>query len=272
MTLSVVIITKNEQANLPRALASVMPLVADGAGEIVVVDCGSTDRTVEIARAHGARVFVEPWKGFSRQKNSALDKASGDWILSLDADEELAPRLVAEIGAVLRDADAADGYWMPRANIFMGRVMRHGVWSGDWQLRLIRRGAGRFSDRVVHEFIQVAGPTARLQGTLVHWTSPDLATLIDKLNRYSTLAAEAAVARKPRGFNFVLIAIVPPLQFFKFYILWLGFLDGREGLLLNACYAMHLSWKYIKAWEISRRLAAAPAKLAEGAPHPRETP
>ena len=147
MILSVVIITFNEEANLGRTLASVQPLVADGKGEIIVVDSGSTDRTVEIAKSFGARVFMEEWKGFAAQKNSAIDKATGDWILSLDADESLDLGTDKTVNALLSKPDGASGYQIPRKNHFLGRWMRHGGFWPDPKLRLFRRGKGRFEDR-----------------------------------------------------------------------------------------------------------------------------
>jgi glycosyltransferase involved in cell wall biosynthesis len=268
MTLSVVMICRNEEANLPRTLASVAPLLADGA-ELIVVDSGSTDRTVEVAQRYGANVYVEPWKGYARQKNSALDKARGDWILSLDADEALEPMLVEEIRAVQNDPAALPGYWMPRINLFMDRPMRHGVWGGDDQLRLFRRGAGRFGDRLVHESVSLDGPTGNLRGALIHRTCPDVSTLIDKFNRYSSLSAQMAVNRSPRGFGLFTIVVMPFVQFFKFYVLRRGFLDGREGFLLNLYYAFYISWKYAKAWEISRK-NAVPKAAPHAAPQPTE--
>src|ERR1039458_3320505 len=176
MNLSVVIITFDEEADIGRALASVQPLVADGKGEIIVVDAGSTDHTVEIAKSFGAKVFVEKWKGFAAQKNSAIDKASGNWILSLDADEELDLQLQQALHELLASLDrlsalskkagdhspaVADpgldigtdfsGLWIPRKNEFLGRWIRHGGYWPDPKLRLFRRGSGKFENRAVHE-------------------------------------------------------------------------------------------------------------------------
>jgi glycosyltransferase involved in cell wall biosynthesis len=262
MTLSVVMICKNEEGNLPRTLASVAPLLADGGNELIVVDCGSTDRSIEIARAHGATVYVEAWKGYSRQKNSALDKAKGDWILSLDADEVLEPLLLQEIRAVQHDPAAVNGYWMPRTNLFLGRAMRYGVWGNDVQLRLIRRGKGRFGDRLVHESIVVEGETRELRGAMIHHTCPDIATVIEKFNRYSSLSAQMAVDRTPRAFSLFNIVFMPFVRFFDYYVIRQGFRDGREGLLLTLYFAFYISWKYAKAWEMSRSDATLAGKAA----------
>jgi len=223
MNLSVVIITFNEEANIGRTLASVQPLVADGRGEIIVVDSGSTDRTVEIAKSTGAKVLVEEWKGFAAQKNSAIDKATGDWILSLDADEELDLPLQHALRELL-DAltrlstlgkNAVDhslpvtgpefdigtdfnGVWIPRKNEFLGRWIRHGGYWPDSKLRLFRRGHGRFENRAVHEDIQVDGFARHIQsGALLHHCYPTLSDYIEHMNRYSSLGAEMVVAPLP---------------------------------------------------------------------------
>ena len=269
--LSVVIITYNEEANIGRTLASVAPLVRDGQGEVIVVDSGSTDRTVEIARQDGAKVFVEPWKGFAAQKNSALEKASGDWILSLDADEEIEPTLVEEIRenpafrlSLPRSAsgewcltikpEALKGkpvaFWIPRKNFFLGRWIRHGGFWPDPKLRLFLRGMAKFENREVHEDARTSGRTGAIEaGTLIHHSYPTLSDYIEHMNRYSSLGAEMA---GPRGFSLVNIVLRPLATFIYNYFFRLGFLDGREGLLLHLYHAVYVSWKYAKAWELKR--------------------
>ena len=285
MNLSVVIITVNEEANISRTLASVKPLVADGKGEIIVVDSGSTDRTVEIAKSFGAKVFVEEWKGYAAQKNSAIDKAKGDWILSLDADEELSSNLAAEITAALNDqslrennqgvADCATdrlqailqvqrdagiplsgftfGYWLRRNNFFLGRSIKHGGFWPDPKMRLFRRGAGRFEDRSVHEDVRLEGPEGTLDNALIHHSYPTLSDYIDHMNRYSSLGAEMVAAKGRVRFSFVNIVLRPMFSFTYNYFFRLGFLDGREGLLLHLYHGVYVSWKYAKAWELSRK-------------------
>src|SRR6202142_1605498 len=168
VTLSIVLITQNEERNLPRTLESVMPLVGDGKGEIIVVDSGSTDRTIEIAQSYGAKIFVEPWKGFAAQKNSAMDKASMDWVLQLDADEALEPELASEIQIALKADSAIRGVWIPRKNFFLGRWIKHGGFYPDPKLRLIRRGSGKFEEYGAHPTIKIVGPTKRLRHALIH--------------------------------------------------------------------------------------------------------
>jgi glycosyltransferase involved in cell wall biosynthesis len=252
VTLSVVLITHNEEANLPRTLESVMPLVCNGKGEIIVVDSGSTDRTIEIAQSHGAKVFVEAWKGFAAQKNSAMDKASMDWVLQLDADETPEPELAAEMELVLNASPAMHGFWIPRKNFFLGRWIRHGGFYPDPKLRLVRRGTGRFEEYGAHPTMKVAGPTGRLSHALLHNAYPTLRGYIDHMNSYSSMGAEVAVAKGHCRFSFANIVIRPLLTFIYNYIFRLGFLDGREGLLLHLYHSAYVSWKYAKAWELAR--------------------
>ena len=252
VTISVVLITQDEEANLPGTLESVMPLVQDGRGEIIVVDSGSTDRTLEIARSFGAKVFVEPWKGFAAQKNSAIDKASGDWVLQLDADETLEAELAAELENALQAAPAVVGFWIPRQNFFLGRWIKHGGFYPDPKLRLIRRGAGKFQEYGAHPTIQVNGRTSSLRSALIHNAYPTLRGYIAHMNSYSSTGAEVAVGQGRRSFNVLNIVVRPMLTFTYNYFIRLGFLDGREGLLLHLYHAVYVSWKYSKAWELGR--------------------
>ena len=298
MTLSVVIITHNEEANLGRTLGSVKPLIAEGKGEIIIVDSGSTDQTVEIAKSFGAKIFVEEWKGYAAQKNSAIDKATGDWILSLDADEELEKGTAGAVHlltskpggfteselqnlAFAKGGDSLDaveivmafeesldagpkksaediplalsGYWLPRKNHFLGRWIRHGGFWPDPKLRLFRHGYGRFEERAVHETLKVDGYTARMKtGALIHHSYATLSDYIDHMNRYSSLGAEMVVARGKVRFSAINVVLRPLATFIYNYFFRLGFLDGREGLLLHFYHAIYVSWKYAKAWELSR--------------------
>lgn len=247
LTLSAVIITLNEEANLPRTLASVA-----WADEIVVLDSGSTDRTRDIAESFHAKFLVEPWKGFAAQKNSALAKANGDWILSLDADEEVEPALADEIKETLGRNPTETGFWIPRKNFFLGRWIRHGGFYPDPKLRLFRRGTGAFEDRLVHEDVRVQGPTATLKHDLLHHAYPTLDSYLEHMNRYSSLGAQMAAGKGASGFSFIDIVLRPRLTFFYNYILRGGFLDGREGLLLHLYHSNYVSWKYAKIWERSR--------------------
>jgi glycosyltransferase involved in cell wall biosynthesis len=247
VTLSVVVITYNEEANICRLLESVR--LAD---EHIILDCGSVDRTVEIARTFGARIFCESWKGYSAQKNSAIAKATGDWILSLDADEAVEPELMDEIRYTLDHNPPVNGYYIARKNYFLDRWMRHGGYYPDRKLRLFRRGLGRFGERPVHEVVQVDRPTGTLNRALVHNAYPTLEGYIGQMNRYSSMGAEIVVARGCGHFSIVNIVINPLATFLYNYIFRLGLLDGPEGLLLHLYHSAYVSWKYAKAWEVAR--------------------
>ena len=267
MTLSVVIITHNEEANLARTLESVRPLVSGGRGEIIVVDSGSTDRTVEIAKSFGAKVFIEEWKGYAAQKNSAIDKATGDWILSLDADEEMgveAQHFVdLRFSAFLSIFADAEAVCFNRRNYFLGRWIRFGGFYPDPKVRLFRRGSGSFEERLVHEDLRIAPGKRAVDPNLeyheytgfdlIHHSYPTLSDYIEHMNRYSSLGAEMVVAKRKGKIRFSAINIVlRPLATFVYnYFFRLGFLDGREGLLLHLYHSVYVSWKYAKAWEMS---------------------
>jgi glycosyltransferase involved in cell wall biosynthesis len=251
MSLSVVIITQDEEANLGRTLRSV-----NWADECIVLDSGSTDRTLDIAHEHGAKVFAESWKGFASQKNSAIAKASGDWVLSLDDDEEVSPELAASIRQAIGASEGYNGYFMARRNFFLGRWIRHGGFYPDRKLRLFRRGTGQFAERDVHETIRVDGRTATLKGDLIHRAYPTLSGYINTMNRYSSLGAQIALrdGRASRSFLVFLgnVYYRPAFNLTWNYVFRGGFLDGREGFLLHLYHNVYVSWKYAKAWEGSR--------------------
>lgn len=250
-SLSVAIITRNEEFNLDRTLGSV-----SWADEIVIVDSGSGDGTENVARKFHARFFSEAWKGFAGQKNSAIEKCSSEWILSLDADEALSDTLAREIWDLLHDRPSFDAYLMPRRNLFLGRWIRHGGFYPDSKLRLFRKGSAEFEDRPVHETVHFCGKLGRLRGDLVHYAYPTLTTYIEHMERYSTLGAGLAAASGKTGkglSSFAAHILINPLATFVYnYVLRLGFLDGREGLLLHLYHSVYISWKYAKAWERAR--------------------
>lgn len=253
-SLSVVLITLNEAANLPRTLAS-----AGWAQEIVVVDSGSTDATVEIARQAGARVFTEPWRGFGAQKNSGVDHAAGEWILSLDADEEISPELAREIQSLLAGEPQFAAYEISRLNHFLGRPLRHGGYWPDPKLRLFRRGAARFEERPVHETLKTTKPVGRLRNPLIHHCYPTLEEYIEHMNRYSTLGAEMLVARGRGSGSLGWNAVMNPAATFIYnYLCRLGFLDGREGLLQHLNHSVYVHWKFAKAWRIAHGKPSEP--------------
>ena len=255
--LSVALITYNEEQNLRRTLESVR-----WADQIVVVDSGSTDRTVEVARSFNAEVVERPWSGFAAQKNFALSQCTGQWILSLDADEELSPELQCQIRTLLSTNPPVDAFRLRRRNLFLGRWIRHGGFYPDSKLRLFRRAAAgsaqrpHFEDRPVHETIVFEGSEQTLDYALIHHAYPTLESYLEHMNRYSTLGAELLLGKgriSRSWLAFVLnVSYLPYLNFSWNYIVRLGFLDGREGLLLHLYQAVYTSWKYAKAWELSR--------------------
>ena len=249
MTLSVIVIAKDEEASIARTLESVA-----FADEVVVVDSGSTDRTVAIARELGAKVtMTADWPGFGPQKNRALDLATGDWVLSLDADEWLTAESAEEIRRVV-GANAAEvaAYRMPRRSSFCGRFLRHSGWWPDYVLRLFRRGRARFSDDVVHERVIADGKIETLSLPIMHETFVDLEDLVDKMNRYST--ASAAQLRRDGKSSGLGEAIARALwAFFRTYVLRAGFLDGREGFMLAFATAEGTYYRYAKLMRLARR-------------------
>jgi glycosyltransferase involved in cell wall biosynthesis len=252
VVLSVCIVTHNEEANIARTLDSVKGI----ADELIVVDSGSTDKTVELARSRGAKVFIEEWRGFSKQKNAAMAKASGDWILSLDADEEVSPELAASIQKLLKSGQPAtefDAYMMGRKNLYLNRWLKRSGYYPDRKLRLVRRGMGEFEDRAVHESMHSTGKIGSLEGDLIHHAYSTLESFIDHANRYSSLGGEMEASERPTGFSFANIVLRPLVAFIYRYFFRLGFLDGREGLLVQMTHASYISWKYAKAWEFSKK-------------------
>lgn len=248
MNISVVVITKNEEANIERCLRSV-----DWADEVVVLDSGSTDRTVEISRELGARVSVTTdWPGFGPQKNRALELATGDWVLSLDADEWVTPDLRDEILNAISDPNGATAFRVPRLSSFCGRFMRHSGWWPDYVTRLFRRGAARFSDDVVHERVIAEGKTGTLREPIMHETFVDLDELLQKMNNYSSLAAqEMWDGGRKAGFAGAVLRGL--WAFIRTYFLRGGFLDGREGFMLAVATAEGTYYRYAKLMLLEKK-------------------
>ncbi len=251
--ISVPIVAFNEGANLRRTLESVAWV-----DEIVVLDSGSTDDTVAIARESNARIFVERWRGYGPGVNSAMDKCTGEWLLALDADEVVTPELRAEIEALMAQAKPEyDAYWIPRLNLFMGRWMRHGGVYPDPKLRLFRRGIARLrEDTEPHATPKYDGPTGRLKAHMLHYAYPTLATYLEHMDRYSSASVPLVVRRgkTSRGLlAFIANTFLNPVGTFAYnYFLRLGFLDGREGFLFHLYHSVYVNWKYVKAWQAAR--------------------
>ena len=241
MQIPTTIITFNEQSNIARAIESLRCC-----DEVVVVDSGSVDRTVEIAQRLGARVVDHPWEGFAKQKNVAAEEASHDWILSLDADESLSEALEGEIWQLKKRGPAYDAYTVPRLAQYLGRWILHSGWHPDRKVRLYDRRKARWSGSYVHESVQVNGRIGHLEANLLHYTCDSLSQHLETMNRYTTLAAQQLVAEKvPIGWRHLLLE--PPWPCLRTYFLKRGFLDGTEGLAIAYMAAMYNFVKYAKA-------------------------
>jgi glycosyltransferase involved in cell wall biosynthesis len=246
--LSVVIIALDEEKHLGAAIDSVR-----WADEIVVVDSGSRDRTVEIARARGANVVVTgDWPGFGAQKNRALDRATRDWVLSIDADERVTPELRREIEAIVAGGGAHEAYEVARLSSYCGRFMRHGGWWPDRVTRLFRRGKARFSDDLVHEKVVVQGSTGRLAGHLEHLAFDDLEEVLRKIDSYSTANARMMHARGKRG-SLASAILHGAWAFVRTYVLQAGFLDGRHGFMLAVSNAEGTYYRYLKLMQLGAK-------------------
>jgi glycosyltransferase involved in cell wall biosynthesis len=241
---SVTIITRNEASHIAAALASVA-----WADERIVVDSGSTDDTVRIARSHGARVEVRPWEGYSSQKNYAASLATHDWILSLDADERVSDPLAAEIRQVLNEPSPRRGYRIPRVAFYLGRWIRSTDWWPDWQLRLYDRRQGQWTRVHVHESVRVSGPVGRLRGELQHYPYATVADHLDTIDRYTTIAARE-LHENGRRAGLSRIAVHPVLAFARNYVLRGGFRQGTAGLIVSMLNSYYVLLKFVKLWEL----------------------
>ena len=246
--LSVITLTLNEERNIGECLESVR-----WADEIIVIDAGSIDRTLELARAYTRHVEVLPWKGYGAARNSALERTTGDWILWLDADERVTPELAGEIRSILaNDPTGIDGYAVPRRAFFCGKWIRHCGWYPSRVVRLFRRGKARFSETRVHEQLVIDGKVADSRNDLLHFTDPDLDHYFAKFNSYTSLAAQD-LYNAGRRFRVSDIVLKPAFKLFNMYVLRLGFLDGLHGLVLCVASAAYVYTKYAKLWDLSRQ-------------------
>jgi glycosyltransferase involved in cell wall biosynthesis len=244
--LCVFVIALNQEANIGPCLESVR-----FADEIVVVDTGSADRTMELARVYTDRVLDAPWEGFGRTKNYALEQARGEWVFSLDTDERVPLALQAEILAVVRGDGPLDGYRVPRKNYFCGRWIRHLGWYPDYTLRLFRRDRGRFREREVHEEVVVAGSVGTLKTPLEHYSYRSVSEYVARMDRYARLAAQelAKAGRRPWPGELV---YRPVCAFFHLYFIRRGFLEGATGYDLAVLMSMYKFLKYYYLRELAR--------------------
>jgi glycosyltransferase involved in cell wall biosynthesis len=245
-TLSVIIITRDEEKNIKDCLESLT-----WADEIIVVDSGSSDDTIEICKSYTDNVTLSDWSGFGRQKNKALDLATSEWVLSIDADERVNPALQREIKSRIADANAADAFYIPRRSSYCGRMMRHSGWYPDYVLRLFRRQQGRFSDDLVHEKVLTSAKVEKLANPLMHYPMDTFEQAIDKMNLYSTLAARDQF---DAGKNSSLFKAMSRglWTFIRVYFLKRGFLDGPQGFMLAISNAGGTYYKYVKLARLIR--------------------
>jgi glycosyltransferase involved in cell wall biosynthesis len=240
VSLSVIVITKNEAASIGACLSSVA-----WADEIVVVDSGSTDETETICRQYTDNFYSADWPGFGPQKNRALGLVTGEWVLSLDADERVSPELRREMEAALTNPKTRTAFAIPRRSSYCGKFLRHGGWWPDHVTRLFRRGSARFSDDLIHERIIVDGSLGRLRHPLLHEAFGDLEEVLETVNRYSTIGARMMEEQGRRGT--LARAILHGLwSFFQTYLVRAGFLDGREGFMLAVSNAEGTYYRYLK--------------------------
>jgi glycosyltransferase involved in cell wall biosynthesis len=247
MKISATIITLNEERNIARAMESLRCC-----DEIVVVDSGSTDRTPEIAERLGARVIESPWPGYARQKNLAAERATHDWILSIDADEALSEALEGEIWQIKKRGPQCDAYTMPRLAQYLGRWILHSGWYPDRKVRLYNRRKAGWVGEFVHESVQVEGRIGHLESDLLHFTCDSLSEHLKTMDRYTTLAAAQLVSQHMQvGWRHLLMD--PPWTFIRTYLLRRGFLDGAEGLAIAYMAALYNFLKYAKARNMAPR-------------------
>ncbi|MBV9506411.1 MAG: glycosyltransferase family 2 protein [Acidobacteriia bacterium] len=245
MKITATIITLDEERNIQRAIESLRCC-----DEILIVDSGSVDRTVELARNLDVRVIEAGWRGYSGQKNWAAEQAAYDWILSLDADEALSEALEAEIWNLKKKGPTYDGYTMPRLAKYLGRWIFHSGWYPDRKMRLYDRRKAKWVGDFVHESVAVSGRVGHLQANILHFTCDSLSEHVKTLQRYTTLAAQELVAGKVH-IGWRRLILDPPWTFVRTYFLKLGFLDGLEGLIIAYMAAFYTFLKYAKARHMS---------------------
>lgn len=242
--LSVVIITKNESKNIKDCLESVK-----WADEIVVVDSGSTDNTVDLAKQYTNKVIYNEWKGFADQKYFAVLQATNEWILSLDADERITDKLKQEI--INLDENIADGFEIKRDNFFFGKKIRGSGWGNDFQMRLFRKSKVSVNNRLVHEKFLVDGKVAKLKNSILHYSYTNFEDTFDKINLYSTL--EAIEKKNKKKVNALTIILTPIITFIQPFIFKKGFIDGIHGILISLLNAYTKTQVMMKIWELKRK-------------------
>ncbi len=240
--LSVCIITFNEEKNLARCLESIKKI----ADEIVIVDSGSTDETLDVAKKYKTKIYERRFDNYANQKNYAVVRADGEWVLSLDADEVVTPELAEEItGAIL--VKDVNGYLIPRKNIIFGSEIKHTRWSPDKHVWLFRRGKGKWKGEV-HEEVEVEGWVAELKNPKVHFSYETITDFLNMINRYTDMISEEE-NKKGRRFSYFMLFFTPTLSFFRRFFYKQGYLDGWRGFILSYLMALYRMTSWIKIWE-----------------------
>jgi len=248
MSLSVIVITKNEEAAIGNCLSSIA-----WADEIIVVDSGSTDRTEMICRQYTDNFYTNDWPGFGPQKNRALELATNEWVLSLDADEMISPELRLEIESVMNNPKLHSAFAIPRRSSYCGKFMHHGGWWPDYVTRLFRKDSARFSNDLIHERIIVTGSLGRLKHPIIHDAFRDIEEVVETINRYSSIGAKMMHEREKRGT--LSKAIFHGFwSFFQTYVVRAGFLDGREGFMLAVSNAEGTYYRYLKLMLLEEKM------------------
>jgi glycosyltransferase involved in cell wall biosynthesis len=245
--ISVAVIVKNEEKNLPRMLKSIAWV-----DEIVVLDTGSQDSTMEIARQASCKVYQSQWLGFGKCKQLAVDYCTNDWILSLDADEVVTAELKKKIQDIISKESSFAGYRIKRKSFYLNKLINHCGWNHDYTLRLFKKDQGRFNTKLVHESVQIDGEIGYIQEHLLHYTYPTINSHLTKMMLYSDLAATSLKAKNKR------VGLLSAYhkgvwKFWKMYLFQLGFLDGKVGFILSLNSAMGVFWKYAKVWEVNQK-------------------
>ncbi len=245
--LSVSVIIKNEEANLPRMLNSLRWV-----DEIVVLDTGSTDNSKIIATEFGCKLYESEWLGFGKCKQKAVDLCSNEWILSIDADEVVTPDLASKIKAIIDDTGSLNGYRILRRSFYLGRQIKHCGWGGDYTLRLFRKDKGRFNDKSVHESVHIEGEIGHINNVLLHYTYPTIDSHIEKMKFYSSLSSKR-LHNKNKKCSLIGAYCRSVWKFISMYFFKAGLLDGKEGFILCVNSSMGHFWKYVKLWELNRK-------------------
>lgn len=246
MTLTVSIITLNEERNLARTLESVKSF----ADEIVIVDSGSTDKTEEIAKNFNAKFYFQKWLGYGLQRNKAIDLATSEWVLNIDADEEISPDLACEIKKIKENKNSQyEVYKINFMSVCFGKKIKYGGWSNSYRIRLFKKSAGRFNKNNVHEEFICKGEVGKIKQYIYHHSYSDLADYFEKFNKYTTLGA-IEYYKKNKKANLFSIVFSPVFKFLRMYVFRLGFLDGLEGFLLATTSSLYTMVKYYKLREI----------------------